>query len=467
LEQDFLGEIASTDVNELITVKSLVSALQAARTTRAGVRILDLGASTVQGDISDLAPIAADLQHLNISHTNVTGTPETIATFSQLELLDLTHSSATVTMETVGTLKHLQILSANSNRNAAGDIRSLQGLENLRYLMAASNNVKGDLSSLAAHPYLEHLVLSESFVHGRIADISHDPPNSYLQTLYINTLDVTVDMRDVAKYPRLKRVMLPAGATGSLDHLASIDLEGLGISGAVGIRGALSTLSGMRGLQDLDLSETFVDGSLDDLKTLTELRVLIAGSCPHLSGNLGTLAELKKLEALDLSKTRVEGNLTFLQYLPQLKSYRLAHLKGVSGDVKDLCPKPPCAACAGTKGYLPEHINLEGMHELRGSLDSVPLTCFKNLKEFNIGGCPCVTGSITRLITLSSTSKSASAKWFERTATSSQSSLWSESMRHPIEELTLKGTPVVAKREQRRSERFIAGCGKFHQNNIK
>jgi hypothetical protein len=432
LDQDQIGtDFSPAKAAQGISLQGLVSALQAAKSSRADVRIIDLGGVPhIHGDLSHLVPISHYLQILNISFTNITGGSSTLSKFSKLELLDLQHAPVSLTLEQLGEMTGLQIAHVNSGGNVGGDIKSLEKIENLRSLLLMSNYVYGDLGSIAKHKNLEHLVLTETFVNGSIQDISLDPATSLLRTLYVNALYVDADTRHVAQFPNLARVMLPAKATGSLDDLASFtNLQGLGISGATGISGNLATLARMTNMEDLDFSETSITGNLNEIKELVSLKVFMASSCPQLCGNLAVLGKFTKLQALDLSKTRVEGNLDFLKSTPQLKSYRLGFLTKVTADVTDLCPSPQLAEQSGPRSFQPEHVNLEGMHGLEGNLDTVA-SCFRNLKELNIGNCPCVSGSISSLILRNSITETRPGANF------------GDNMKHPIQDIVVKGTHV-------------------------
>ena len=117
----------------------------------------------------------------------------------------------------------------------------------------------------------------------------------------------------------------------------------------------------------------------------------------------------------------------FLKSTPQLKSYRLGFLTKVTADVKDLCPSP--SEQSGPRSFQPEHVNLEGMHGLEGNLDTVA-SCFRNLKELNIGNCPCVSGSISSLILRNSITETRPGTNF------------GDNMKHPIQDIVVKGTHV-------------------------
>ena len=110
--------------------------------------------------------------------------------------------------------------------------------------------------------------------------------------------------------------------TGDLSSVKEMtDLQTLQLRGLV--TGNVAELSKLKGLLELDLSQTQVMGDLAELSKLTNLTHL---HLPHtqVSGNVAEVSRLKKLRRLELSQTEVMGDVSGLTNMTMLSGLSLA-----------------------------------------------------------------------------------------------------------------------------------------------
>ena len=121
--------------------------------------------------------------------------------------------------------------------------------------------------------------------------------------------------------------------TGDLSSVKEMtDLQILQLRGRV--TGNIAELSKLKGLRELDLSQTEVMGDLAELSKLTALKYL---HLPHTQvvGDVSMLSNMTNLSGLSLAQSRVHGNFGVISSMPHLVK---ADLSGtaVSGNLEDL-----------------------------------------------------------------------------------------------------------------------------------
>ncbi|CAE7570009.1 inlA, partial [Symbiodinium natans] len=266
---------------------------------------LHLSHTQVTGVLEPLAGLA-QLKRLYLSSTRVTGHLEVLAGLTQLQRLLLSHTQVTGVLEVLAGLTQLQWLYLPCTR-VTGVLEPLAGLTQLQRLDLFSTRVTGVLEPLAGLAQLQRLDLSRTRVTGHLEPLAG---LTQLQRLYLSRTQVTGHLEPLTGLTQLQHLYLAhTQVTGHLEPLAGLtQLRRLYLS-RTRVTGHLEPLAGLTQLQRLYLYSTQVTGHLEPLAGLTQLQCLDLHNT-SVDGELETLKDLSDLSEVDLSATRLEGQLS-------------------------------------------------------------------------------------------------------------------------------------------------------------
>lgn len=211
----------------------------------------------------------------------------------------------------------MEVLKLNDNLLSNSVVESLQVLQNLRHLVLSGNNITQlPAGSLSAHTFLSHLDLSENGI-SELRKQSLKGTEKYLRILNLRNNPLKV-MEDgvFENHKRLLHLSLAGSELGGVLTMktfsgASQTLKELSLQNSNLTSADLISLSDMRSLEDLDLSENAINDILENV-----------------------FARLKHLKKLDLSRNAIvkiaDGAFRGLEYSLESLDLHRNYLETVS-----------------------------------------------------------------------------------------------------------------------------------------
>lgn len=241
----------------------------------------------VTGNVSSLSGCTA-LETLSLGGTQVTGSLSSLAGMTRL-------------------LSLFWLRTAGNPASVTGDLSSLAGMTRLASLsLPAYSAITSDADSIGALSGMTGLAsLTLSNITGLAGDVADACSGmTALQRLYIeNCGSLTGDLASLSDCSSLAYLVAPnSGLSGSISALAGLTaLNTVNLRGCTGVTGgegpvvndvaksALAWLSGLAGLETLDLGFTQVGGDVEDLAGCTELKYFYAFALNGLTGDASQL----------------------------------------------------------------------------------------------------------------------------------------------------------------------------------
>lgn len=326
---------------------------------------LDLAHSSVLGDVKVFESLPS-LRSLRLRQTWTSGNAEALKGCLQLELLDLSWTRVRGFFEFgLPRLKDLDLSGAQIRGHAVLLLRSLRGVRApLRRISLSWTAFSGTTMSLARWCPMEHLALAESEVYIRLR---HFWKCSELRTLDLSGSRTRGDASELRNLPQLEEVDLSSTKiSGSLEvfrflpklqklqlsdtvvygdmsvfsntpDLVRLQLRNTKVMGRFKARAPLKSLE-LRHLEEVDVSNTEVNGDMSDFPFMPKLKRLALNSS-FVAGDLQVLGDkVKELEILEVALTKVLGDISALKALPALREVDVASTM-VAGDISSLSPK--------------------------------------------------------------------------------------------------------------------------------
>lgn len=260
---------------------------------------MDLSGAQIGGDVGQLLrklrASEAPLRRLVLSQTAVWGTTMSLARWCPMEHLALAESEVFIRLRHFWRCQALRSLNLSRSRTT-GDSSGLRMLPQLEELDLSSTKISGSLEVFGFLPKLQRLQLSDTVVDGDISILTTTP------------------------------------------DLVRLQLRKTKVSGRFQARPARSQSVELRYLEEVDFSNTEVNGDMSDFPLMPKLKRLALNSS-FVAGDLKVLGDkVKELEILEVAFTKVLGNVSTLKALPALREVDVTLTK-VAGDITSLSPK--------------------------------------------------------------------------------------------------------------------------------
>lgn len=262
------------------------------------------------------------LEYLNLSCNQLKELPEDLEHLVSLTHLDISSNEISYLMHNIGSLLHLSYLDVNTNLLSALP-SSFSQLAQLEYCNLENNALISLLACFSQLVELKYLNLRKNRIHVLSKDIGSCASLTFLD-LSVNRLPaLPIEVGLLVHLIELQLayndlVTLPA-ELGACRKLIKLVLHHNHIAGALP-----ATLSLIRSLEELDLSDNAIDSIPESIVGFQELVKLSVNRC-QLTQLPQQIVLLPKLSVLEVSSNRLRAFPMHLQHMPWLQELDLSN----------------------------------------------------------------------------------------------------------------------------------------------